>query len=166
MRQRRRCDKYGVIHFAVNAQSSPRDPLASHLRLAPDSVDDGYLNLGDITPARLGARLVVLSACETDAGPIYHGEGVMGLARAFLAGGAHAVVGTQWPIGPATAELMAAFYRRLATGAAPATALREAKIAVRSVRETAHPFYWAGAILVRGTAPHSGGMSRFRLNPD
>ena len=64
------------------------------------------MNLDEIAATKLGARLVVLSACETDAGPIFNGEGVMGLARAFLASGAHAVVGTQWPVGPTMAELM------------------------------------------------------------
>ena len=140
--------RYGVIHFAVHAQASARDPLASHLRLAPDDIEDSYLNLNEISAARVGARLVVLSACETDAGPIYNGEGVMGLARAFLASGAHAVVGTLWPVGPQTAELMAAFYGRLANGGAPSPALRAAKLVLRSKRETAHPFYWAAAVLV------------------
>ena len=149
--------RYGIIHFAVHARASARDPLASHLRLAPDSVEDSYLNLSEVTAARSRARLVVLSACETDAGPIFNGEGVMGLARAFLASGAHAVVGTQWPIGANAADVMAAFYSRLAGGEAPAAALRGAKLAQRSRRETAHPFYWAGAILVTGGSDSRSG---------
>jgi CHAT domain-containing protein len=142
--------RYGVVHFAVHAQASARDPLASHLRLVADSVEDGYLNLSEIAAARIGARLVVLSACETDAGPIYNGEGVMGLARAFLVSGAHSVIGTQWPVGPTMADLMGEFYRQLAAGESPSPALRAAKLALRSKRETAHPFYWAAAVLVAG----------------
>jgi CHAT domain-containing protein/Flp pilus assembly protein TadD len=142
--------RFGVIHFVVHAQASARDPLTSHLRLAPDSIEDSYLNLDEIAAAKLSARLVVLSACETDAGPILNGEGVMGLARAFLASGAHAVVGTQWPVGPTMAELMQQFYRRLAAGEAPSPALRGAKLALRTASATAHPFYWAGAVLVTG----------------
>lgn len=140
----------GVVHFVVHAQASPRDPLASHLKLVRDSLDDGYLNLAEIAATRTRARLVVLSACETDAGPIYNGEGVMGLARAFLAGGAQSVIGTQWPVGPTMADVMGHFYQRLANGEAPSPALRQAKLALRSKRETAHPFYWAGAVPVVG----------------
>ena len=142
--------RYDVIHFAVHAQASARDPLASHLRLAPDAVEDSYLHLDEIAAGKVGARLVVLSACETDAGPIYNGEGVMGLARAFLASGTRNVVGTLWPVGPTTAELMKEFYRRLAIGEAPAAALRGAKIAMRSARVTAHPFYWRGRCWWKG----------------
>lgn len=108
------------------------------------------MKLDDVAAAKLGARLVVPSACVTDAGPILNGEGVMGLARAFLASGAHAVVGTQWPVGPTMAELIQQFYRRLAAGEAPSPALRAAKLALRSKRETAHPFDWAWAELVTG----------------
>jgi CHAT domain-containing protein len=142
--------KAGIIHFAVHGQASARNPLASHLRLAPDGADVGSLSMSEIAATKLVARLVVLSACETDAGAIYNGEGVMGLARAFLASGAEAVVGTQWPVGPSMAELMGEFYRRLGKGENSSRALRAAKLALRSNRATAHPFYWAAPVLVVG----------------
>ena len=71
----------------------------------------------------------------------------MGLARAFLAGGAGAVLASQWPIGPSSAELMGAFYRRLASGDEPAAALRSAQLALRRDPRTArslHSEYTAG----------------------
>jgi CHAT domain-containing protein len=139
-----------VVHFAVHAQADDRDPLASHLRLGADEENDGYFHLAEIADARRPARLVVLSACETQSGRLFNGEGLMGLARAFLASGAGAVVATQWPVGPAAADLMGEFYRRLASGAQPAAALRAAKLALRRDPTTAHPFYWAGFVLVTG----------------
>jgi CHAT domain-containing protein len=73
----------------------------------------------------------------------------MGIARAFLAGGARAVVATQWPVGAETATLMREFYAHLARGEAPATALRAAKLMVRRSPNGGHPVYWAGFELVR-----------------
>jgi CHAT domain-containing protein len=40
------------------------------------------------------------------------------------------------------------FYDRLAAGAGAATALREAKLALRGNPATAHPFFWAGFTLL------------------
>ena len=68
----------------------------------------------------------------------------MGRARAFLVGGAHAVVGSQWPEGLATIEMLTRFYRRFANGEAPSPALRAAKPPPRSARATGHPFYKVG----------------------
>ena len=65
----------------------------------------------------------------------------MGRARAFLVGGAHTVVGSQWPEGLATIEMMTRFYRRFANGEAPSPALRAAKPPPHSARATGHPFY-------------------------
>jgi CHAT domain-containing protein len=144
-----RMRNFGVVHFAVHATADTRDPLASHLRLVADSIDDGFFHVNEIDGKRVDRDLVVLSACETNAGPIYSGEGVMGIARAFLASGARAVVGTQWPIGAETAVLMREFYARLARGEPPAAALRAAKLLVRRSPDTAHPFHWAGFVLVR-----------------
>ena len=74
----------------------------------------------------------------------------MGLARAFLASGSTAVVASRWPVGPATAELMGGFYRRLAKGEELAGALRNAQLDLRRNPRTAHPFHWAGFVLVMG----------------
>ncbi|MGH7753126.1 MAG: CHAT domain-containing protein, partial [Gemmatimonadales bacterium] len=139
-----------VLHFAVHAQADDQDPQASHLRLGADDNNDGYFHLAEIAGARRPARLVVLSACETQSGRLFNGEGLMGLARAFLASGVGSVVATQWPVGPSAADLMGEFYRRLAMGTPPATALQAAKRTLRLNPATAHPFYWAGFVLVAG----------------
>jgi CHAT domain-containing protein len=138
-----------VLHVAAHAQANDADVLASHLRLAADSLSDGYVHLSEIgdAPPR---GLVVLSACATLEGRLYPGEGLAGLARAFLVGGARGVVATRWPIGASTAAVTRTFYREVASGATPAAALRRARLAVRRDARTAHPFFWGGFVFVAG----------------
>ena len=150
---------FNILHFAAHAEADDREPLASHLRLAPDSADDGFLHLGEISAQQHTGQLVILSACETLSGTLFRGEGLMGLGRAFITAGAMGVVATQWPIGPSSAELMAEFHRKLAAGVDAAAALREAKQALRRYPATAHPFYWAGFVLLLG-APGPGVIER------
>lgn len=101
-----------------------------------------------IASAPVLADVVVLSACETFSGPLYRGEGVVGLARAFLMSGATTVVATQWPVGPPNVELMRAFYREVARGTEMGPALSRAKREMRNRAGTAHPLFWAGTILI------------------
>ena len=72
----------------------------------------------------------------------------MSLSRAFLRAGAGGTVATLWPVGPATPDLMAAFYGALAEGATPARALRSAKLVLRSGAAYPNPYYWAPFTLV------------------
>jgi CHAT domain-containing protein len=66
------------------------------------------------------------------------------LVRAFLSGGARRVIAASWDVDAlATRRLMTAFYREIARGTAVAEALRRAKVEVRNVPETRHPYYWA-----------------------
>jgi CHAT domain-containing protein len=108
------------------------------------------LHLNEIARARWHASLVVLSACKTLEGPLYSGEEMVGLARAFLAGGAGTVVATQWPVGVPSADLIGAFYRQLVAGDTPAAALHRAQLVPRRAPVTSHPFYWAGYVTVEG----------------
>jgi CHAT domain-containing protein/tetratricopeptide (TPR) repeat protein len=139
-----------LLHLAAHAIADDRRPEASHLRLAPDSANDGFLHLNEIAGLVPRGATVILSACETLAGRSFQGEGLLGLARGFLAAGAGSVVATQWPVGGAVADLMGRFHRELAAGKSAGSALRAAKLAIRQQPRSAHPFYWAGFVLVEG----------------
>jgi len=142
--------QYEILHFATHAVADDRDPLASHLRLSPDTGSDGLLHPVEVSRIPFGRRLVVLSACETQAGRVFSGEGLMGLSRAFLSGGAEAVVASQWLVGGQVSHLMGTFYGHLASGDSPSSALRAAQLTTRARPETSHPFFWAGFVLHMG----------------
>ena len=100
-----------------------------------------------MTRLKLNADLVVLSACETGKGRLYAGEGVTGLARAFLYAGSRGVVCSLWSVDDReTAELMTALYKQLRQGRASADALRQAKLAM--IHADKPPVYWAPFILL------------------
>jgi CHAT domain-containing protein/tetratricopeptide (TPR) repeat protein len=107
------------------------------------------LHAEDIATSRLPARLVVLSGCESAGGRIFSGEGVAGLASAFLAAGVPTVVATLWPVEDrVTQRLILDFYRGLARGLSAAEALRAAQKGLRGRAGTADPFFWAGFVVV------------------
>jgi tetratricopeptide (TPR) repeat protein len=145
--------KASVLHLAVHGMVDDRDPLASHLRLAPDKGiggDDGLLHLSEVAAVRLAPSLVVLTACEAVSGKLYAGEGLVGLARAFLVSGARQVIASEWPVDASAAELTGALYRELARGRSSAAALRSAQLALLAAAETKHPIHWAGFVVFDG----------------
>ena len=55
-----------------------------------------------------------MSACNTGSGKVLHGEGVIGMGRAFLAAGSNKVIVSLWPVAfDETTTFMIDFYRRL-----------------------------------------------------
>jgi CHAT domain-containing protein len=89
--------------------------------------------------------LVTISACRSAGERAYSGEGLVGFAWAFLRAGSRRVVAGLWDVDDrSTATLMDRFYAGLATGAPPARALREAKLALmKSGANYGKPYYWA-----------------------
>ena len=74
---------------------------------------------------------------------------MLGLSSAFLGAGVPAVVASLWPVADGiTAVLMERFYAELASGQSPAVALAVAQRDLRDNPETAHPFHWAGFVVV------------------
>lgn len=123
-------ESIGWIHVAGHTEVHDLFPLESALRLAPGGSDNGQLQAWEIyEQLRIDADLVVLSACASAAGREVDGEGLNGLARAFLFAGARAVVASRWPVHDRpTALLMLRFHAHLRRGLALDEALRQAQL--------------------------------------
>ncbi|MGH9844440.1 MAG: CHAT domain-containing protein [Blastocatellia bacterium] len=131
-----------IVHIASHAIFRHDNPMFSAFKLA-----DAWLNFYDICSLRTEDALVVLSGCSTGVGGIYAGDEMLGLVRGFLYANAASLVVSLWAVNdPATAELMAAFYKRLQEGCRPRAALREAALQLK--RRHAHPYYWAPFVLI------------------
>jgi CHAT domain-containing protein/tetratricopeptide (TPR) repeat protein len=147
-----------IIHIATHGVLDNASPLFSYLMLAGSGTarpGDGRLEGHELINMRLGAELVVLSACDTARGRVSNGEGVVGLSWALFAAGASTTTVSLWPVDSAsTTDLMSAFHRdrrRLiaaSTPAATAKALRTAQLGLLARPESRHPFYWAGFVVI------------------
>jgi CHAT domain-containing protein/tetratricopeptide (TPR) repeat protein len=156
---------FGVLHFAAHAVVDEGRPERSAVVLAPgDGEEDGLLQAREVEALDLRGRLIVLSACRSSSGAVLRGEGVMSLTRAFLQAGAHAVVGSLWPLRDDEASgFVAAFYRRLGEGGSVSAALRAA--GRDRMRAGAPPAAWAGFVVVGNgeLTPFPGGVRSFPL---
>lgn len=111
-----------------------------------------------------GTQLVVLSACDTGRGALEVGQGVYGLRRAFLVAGAESLVSSLWQVADAeTADLMERYYQNLLAGQGRAAAMRTAALWMK--RRKAHPYYWAGFLVIGRDAPLVGTWGRPALQP-
>jgi hypothetical protein len=148
--------EFDILHFAAHSTADDQSPWRSAIHL--DTEDDRTaLRASRIAEYKLPAGLVVLSSCESAGGRILSGEGVQGLASAFLSAGVPSVVATLWPVDDrATVEFMNAFYEALQGGESVAASLACARSAVRGRSCTSHPFYWAGFVAIGEGALHVG----------
>jgi CHAT domain-containing protein len=140
-----------IAHVSTHGDASREDAEASGLWLAADSSGvSTRLTVRDILELRSRAELVTLSACETGLGRLERGEGVLGLTRAFLAGGSRSVTVSLWSVSSRwTAVLMQRFYQQLLeNGVRRDEALAEAKRHILRETTATSPYYWAAFVLV------------------
>lgn len=139
------------LHFATHGLISASHPQRSALALTFDNDprEDGLLQMWEIFNLNLQAELVTLSACQTGLGQELTGEGIVGLARAFMYAGAPSVVVSLWNVTDrSTAELMVRFHQRLDCAPDKAEALRQAKLELMRNPRYASPYYWAPFVLI------------------
>jgi len=137
-----------IVHVASHAELDDQAPWRSALLVDGDATG-GTWRADSIAAVPTEAGLVVLSSCSTARGRMLSGEGLVGLSSAFLAGGAHAVVGTLWPIDDrAGARFMDRFYGHLAAPGGVADALSRARLDMSRDPTWSDPFYWAGYVVI------------------
>ena len=146
--------EFSYIHFVAHATANMTAPLDSAVVLSPDHGDSGTYKLyaRDILQQNLHADLVTLSSCYGSGSRQYTGEGLVGLAWAFLRAGSHHVIGAMWEVSDvSTPQLMDNLYGELAKGSQPDVALRTAKLAMlHSSGVFRKPLYWAPFLLYSG----------------
>jgi CHAT domain-containing protein/Tfp pilus assembly protein PilF len=138
---------FSLIHFAAHASANSDEPFESAVILSRDAGAGSNFRLRakDIVATPVQARLVTLSACRSAGSRIYSGEGLVGIASAFLEAGAHNVIAGLWDVSDESgSQMMARLYSGMAKGETPAAALRNSKL------ELLHegglfrkPWYWA-----------------------
>jgi CHAT domain-containing protein len=148
---------YGLIHFATHAMANNRDGDLSFILLGEEPTDIMYAK--DLYGLDLNANLVVLSACQTSAGELNRGEGIISLARSFTYAGATSIVTSLWNVREKTnKEIIYDFYKLLKKGKSKDEALRTAKLNyIGNLSQenymNAHPYFWAPLIIIGDPEP-------------
>ncbi|XP_044170358.1 tetratricopeptide repeat protein 28-like, partial [Acropora millepora] len=143
----KRMSSVGLIHIAAHGNKkkgeialSPNPGWSSKFPHRKDYI----LKMSDVHAANLRARLVVLSCCHSGRGRVLKGEGVVGIARAFLAAGARSVLVTLWAIDDeATMVFMKSFYQQLKEGKTASAAVQQSMKFLRESDQFSEMKYWA-----------------------
>ncbi len=149
-----------ILHLAMHGLTNDKEPLFSQLafeRDETDTSDDGRLHAYELYNMRLKADLAVLSACNTGAGKLQRGEGVMSLSRAFKYAGVPNVVMSLWAASDKpTKEIVSRFFKNLKSGMGKDEALCEAQrdyLKNEAGQLETHPYYWSTLMLIGDSEP-------------
>nr|MCU0239381.1 CHAT domain-containing protein [Pyrinomonadaceae bacterium] len=144
--------KANILHLAVHGKLDETEPMRSSIILTKDAQNDGNFEIEEIINQTKSPELVILSACSTNNGQVFKGEGLLSLSWAFLVAGSKNVIGTQWDIDDkATAEQMNLFHQNYSKNVSIAKSLQTAivkQIGKKGIQN--HPYYWAGFVSVGG----------------
>lgn len=150
--QQTKWNSYAAADFAAHALVNTEDPELSGIVLSmvgPDRVRrDGILWLHDIYRIFMPVSLVTLSGCRTARGKVIPGEGIAGLAQAFLSSKASGVVGSLWEVeDEAASRLIPKLYAGvLQEHRSGPDALRAAQLGLLADPARRSPYFWAGYI--------------------
>lgn len=154
---------YRYIHIATHGLINPEKPELSGLvfwsdrdsaESAPELLisarnDDGVLYTKEVYALELKADLVTLSACETGAGKLVKGEGMLSFVRGFTYAGVPNILISNWKVNDRTSsDFMIDFYGGVLAGDSYSKALRKAKLKAISVNSTTFPATWGTFVLI------------------
>jgi CHAT domain-containing protein/tetratricopeptide (TPR) repeat protein len=150
--------KYDIIHLAMHTVLNDKSPMYSTLIFSPenDTLNDRYLNTYEIYSIPLKAKMVVLSSCNSGAGLLYSGEGILSLARGFMYSGSKSVVMAMWEIEDKSGtEIVKGFYDNLKKGYSKSSSLRKARMKYLKQADQlrSHPYFWSSLVIYGNNSP-------------
>jgi len=151
-------NRYNIIHLATHASVNNDDPSRSFITFYP--VDKDYkLYAREIYNMKLDSvQLIILSACETGAGQLIKGEGLMSLSRAFAYAGCPNIITSLWKAeDKTTAFLTERLHYYLEKDYSKDFALQQAKLDLLKSPDIEprfkSPNYWAHLIFIGNYEP-------------
>lgn len=146
-----------LVHIATHFVGNAHYPQYSALLFSPGKSNAPLYHAHQVFKMKLGAELVVLSACESSEKHLLGFQGLSGMTASFRRAGARAMIMSMWPVDQHSSRLTPLFYRQYKTpGNGAARALRTARLQMMEQTVTlenglkisyAHPFIWANYIL-------------------
>ena len=120
-------------------------------------MQDSVIHLSELQLLnRPATQLIMLSACQTNAGRNATGEGIYSLARGFSSAGISSVAATLWKADEeAIYALSDKFHAYLSEGMRKDDALQKAKLYFikQGDREKLLPYFWANMVLMGNAEP-------------
>lgn len=142
-----------ILHVSTHAFADADNPENSRIMFSPETPggDSDYVFLRELYDLDLsGVDLATFSACNTERGTMFRGEGIQAFSRALLSAGSGSALTTLWRIDDQpTSEFMKQFYYfALQKNQPKAQALRSAKLKfLHSGTALENPAHWAGFVL-------------------
>lgn len=149
----------GVLYFGAHMTGDRFKSFNSGAEVYPDVAVEGSgkLYAFEIYDMDIPAEMVILGGCNSGIGRHSYGEGLLSLARAFLAAGSKSVLMAQWEADEAaTSTIHKEFIRLVLKGWSKSEALREAKLDyLRNIDNPRNqsPYFWAAFQVIGSDAP-------------
>ncbi len=150
----------GIIHLATHATVNNEFPLRSFIAFYPVNVEY-RLYAQEIYDMKLDStQLIILSACETGAGQLVKGEGLMSLSRAFAYAGCPNIITSLWKAeDKTTAFITRQLHHYIDNGFSKDVALQQAKLDLLKNKEIdprfKTPNYWAHLLFIGDYQPNN-----------
>lgn len=151
-----------IIHVSMHALQADSGLQAENACLVfdnrQDSIEDGKVHIYELYPRQFYCELAILSTCQSGAGEIHTGEGIISLGRAFRFAGSRNVLMSIWNVDDyASSQLIPLYTQALADGIPKAKAMNMARYqylhdANRGM-DLLPPYYWASFVLYGDNTP-------------
>jgi CHAT domain-containing protein len=147
-----------IFHLAMHSMTDSVNSKYSYLMFDTHNLTTAEAKLYnyEISLTRINSPMVVLSSCNSGAGTLYYGEGLMSLARGFTLAGASSMIKTAWEINDeASAAIISQFYFQLSKGKEKNESMRLAKLEYLKTSSPAfkNPYYWAAYEVLGDNSP-------------
>lgn len=159
---------FSIVHLATHASVNNEDPSRSFIAFYPNN-SDYKLYAQEIYNLNLDStQLVILSACETGAGKLIKGEGLISLSRAFAYAGCPNIITSLWKAEDnTTAFITQRLHFYLDKQYTKDRALQQAKLDLLNDKEIdprfKSPEYWAHLIFIGNYEPRQNSSNWWRV---